>query len=178
MRTTFFASALILGCIAAAAPQARKPRVSRAPISITSTVQHSKTRLVIRTRVGKRYSLLVSRDSNVSANAQPNKVKVIGVINKTAIILADVYPSIPGSLSYCGAGEESFLRVISVATKPPKETLKLKLESCRENLELDSEGVEWLPQTGTLRIHWLTGPAGNGTPEVREISLTNEGRPR
>jgi hypothetical protein len=81
-------------------------------------------------------------------------------------------------MSYCQAGEESFLRVISVAAKTPKETLKLKLESCRENLELESEGVEWLPQTGTLRIHWLTGPAGNGTPEVREINLSNNGTPR
>lgn len=178
MRTIFFASALLLACAAAAAPQVGKPRNSPAPISITSTVQHSKTRFVIRTRAGKHYSLLVDRDSTISVRARPRKVKIVGNINKTTIIVTDTYPSLSGGMSYCQAGEESFLRVISVAAKTPKETLKLKLESCRENLELESEGVEWLPQTGTLRIHWLTGPAGNGTPEVREINLSNNGTPR
>jgi hypothetical protein len=141
-------------------------------------VQDSKTRFVIRTRAGKRYSLLVDRDSTVSVRARPRKIKIVGDINKTTIIVSDTYPSISGGMSYCQAGEESFLRVISLAPRTPKETLKLKLESCRENLELESEGVEWLPQTGTLRIRWLTGPAGNGTPEVREINLTNKGTPR
>jgi hypothetical protein len=172
MRIAFLASVIILVGVTAV-PQSRQPRVS-----ITAAVKHSKTQLIIRTGPGKQYSLLVSRDSTISGTGRPTEVKIVGDINKKIIIIKDVYPSIPGGMSFCQAGEESFLRVISLAAKPPKETLKLKLESCREGLELDSQGIEWLPQTGTLRIHWLTGSAGNGAPEVREINLTNEGTPR
>jgi hypothetical protein len=178
MRTVFLASALILVCVAAAAPQARTAVASRRRASITATAKHGKTQLAVRTRSGKHYSLLVSRDSTVSASATPGKVKLVGEINQSTIIITDSYPSIPGAMSFCQAGEETFLRVISLAARTPKETFKLKLESCRDSLELESNGLEWLPQTATLRVHWLTGPGGNGTPEVREINLTREGTPR
>ena len=173
MRIVYLASAILLAC-AVAAPQSRKPRGSQAA-SITAAAKQSQTQLLIRTRIGKHYSLLVTRDSTIAPSVKPTTVKIVGDIDGQTIIVTDVYPSIPGGMSYCQAGEESFLRVISLTAKPPRETLKLKLESCRGNLELDSGGIEWLPQTRTLRIHWLTGPGGNGAPEVREINLTSKG---
>lgn len=173
MRIVYLASAILLAC-AVATPQSRKPRGSQAA-SITAAVRQSQTQLVIRTRAGRRYSLLVSRDSTVSTAVKPKEVRIIGDIDEQTIIVKDVYPSIPKGMSFCQAGEESFLRVISLTAKPPRETLKLKLESCRESLELDSEGIEWKPETRTLRIHWLTGPGGNGAPEVREINLNSKG---
>ena len=173
MRIVFLVSLILLAC-AVGVPQSRKPRGQRSA-SITAAVRQSKTQLVIRTRAGKRYSLFVSRDSTVSNSVKPTAVKILGDIGEQTIVVKDVYPSIPGGMSLCQAGEESFLRVISLTERTPKETLKLKLESCRENLELDSKGIEWLPQTKTLRIHWLTGPGGDGAAEVREIRLTSKG---
>lgn len=180
MRTTFFASTLLLAlaCVAAAAPQAQQTVVSPARTSIRYSARNSRTRFVIRTRAGESYSLLVKRDATISPAAAPSSVQVIGEINGSLIIIADTYPSISGGLSYCQAGEERFLRVISLTAKRPVERVKLKLESCREGLELDATGIEWLSQSLTLRVHWLSGPTTSGAPEVRTISLTRPGIPR
>jgi hypothetical protein len=180
MRTTFFASTLLtlLACIAPAALQAQETVVSPAGTSIRYSARNSKTRFVIRNRARKYYSLLVSRDSTVARGAAPSSVEVLGEIPGSLMIITDTYPSIPGGMSYCQAGEERFLRVISFATKHPIETVKLKIESCRDSLELASEGIEWQPQFLSLRVNWLTGPAASGAPESRTINLTRQGRPR
>lgn len=179
MRTTFFVSTLltVFACIAPAALQAQETVVSPAGTSIRYSARNSRTRFVIRTRAGKSYSLFVNRDATVSPTAALSSVQVIGEIHGSMIIIADTYPSIAGGMSYCQAGEERFLRVISLAAKLPRETLKLKVESCRDSLELDSEGIEWLSESLTLRVHWLARPATSGAPEVRTIKLTRQGRP-
>lgn len=140
-----------------------------------STV-NAKTRLEIRTPAGRRASLSVQRDATVAAQASPT-VKVIGEIDGSAIILLDTYPSIPGGMSYCQAGEEQFLRIISLAKHPPAETLRVKTGSCRENIELQSPGIEWQPESSTLRITWLQGPKG-GHPEVRVLHIGTDGTPQ
>lgn len=179
MRTTFLVNTLLavfVGVVCAAA-QVQQSVVSSAGTLITASASHSRTRLNIRTRVGKRYALFLSRDSTIYPAAQPTTVKVVGEIKGSAIIITDTYPSIPGGMSYCQAGEERFLRVISISKKRVRETLRVKIESCRENLELDSIGIEWSPESSTLRIHWLAGPATRRAPELRTIRIGPQGKP-
>ena len=178
MRTTFFVSTLLVvfaGVVRVGAhPQ--QSVVSLAGTSINYSARKSNTRFEIQTR-GKRYRLALSRDPTVAPAAKPSRVQFVGEIEGAAIIVTDTYPSRAGGMSYCQAGEETFLRVISLSPRRPRETLRVKLESCRQNLELDAEGVEWLGASSLLRIHWLAGPGTKGTPEVRTIRIGPYGKP-
>lgn len=119
----------------------------------------------------------VSRDATVAAKSEPSTVKVIAHIKPSVIVLTDSYPSIPGGMSMCQAGEERFLRVLSAA-KPARETYHLKLESCRDNLELASPGLEWKEDSSTLVIKWLPGPGTKGKPEQRTLQIGPDGAVR
>jgi len=125
---------------------------------------------------GQHYSVAVERDKTVLSNTKPKKIEEIGEIKAVAAILVDTYPSIPLGMSYCQAGEESFLRVITIAKQPPVETFHIKLESCRENLELASPGLEWIPDASKLVIHWLQGPTTPHKPETRTLVINAEGK--
>jgi hypothetical protein len=76
-------------------------------------------------------------------------------------------------LSYCQAGEEQFLRVISTAGEKAFQTFVTKLSSCRETLELAEPGLEWNEPSSSLQIHWLTGPSGS--EDERTIVVANDG---
>jgi len=175
MRIAFWASALLITLAVAIAAQADDSVGAVAGTSVTCTTEKSKTRLEI-TSESARYVIRVKRDATVSPGAKA-EVKVIGAVKGSAIVLVDSYPSLPGGMSYCQAGQERFLRVISMAKKQAKETLRVKVESCRENLELASPGIEWLPESSTLRINWLLGPGRKGSPEERTIRLRADGTP-
>jgi hypothetical protein len=175
MRIAFWASALLLATISCAAAQ-RPVAVSAGNLISYCTAESSKTRLEIRTREGARYIVSLERDSTVSRNVKPSDVTVVGEVQGSVVILVDTYPSIPGGLSYCQAGKERFLRVISISKKPPEETIRFKLASCRENIELASPGIEWLPESSTLRIHWLLGPATRQKPEELSIRIGSDGK--
>ena len=83
----------------------------------------------------------------------------------------------PGGLSYCQAGEERFLRVISIIRRPARETLRIKLESCRDNIELATPGIAWEPERAALQLNWLQGPQAGGGPQTRTIKINAEGKP-
>jgi len=167
-------AALLLG-VTAAPPLAREPSAGEAATSVSYRVEGSRTLLSIRTGTGPRRALRVRRDATVSPTAEPTSVRVIGELEGAAVILVDTYPSIPGGMSYCQAGEESFLRVISVRRSPPVETFRAKVGSCREDIELASPGIEWAAGSATLRIHWLSGPTGK--PETRTVRIGSDGKP-
>jgi len=57
------------------------------------------------------------------------------------------------------AGTEEFLRVISIHAAP-RETLHLKISSCRENIELADPGVQWDESKHVLLVTWLTPGEG------------------
>jgi len=116
----------------------------------------------------------LERDDTVAAGAAPDNLRVVGEVRKTAVVLVDTYPSKPGGLSYCQAGEERFLRVISLEGKL-RETLRIKLASCRQNIELASPGIEWNAETSTLSLHWLLGPSGNEKSETRIYKIGASG---
>lgn len=176
MRIAFWASALLITLAAAIAAQADDSVGAVAGTSVTYTTEKSKTRIEITSESGRRYVIRAKRDATVSPGAKA-EVRVIGAVKGSAIVLIDSYPSLPGGMSYCQAGQERFLRVISMAKKQAEETLRIKVESCRENLELASPGIEWRPESSTLRINWLLGPSSRGSPEERTIRLRADGTP-
>ena len=157
MRITFWAS-LLLALFAFQGVQARPAGNSWMPLEVRSPS-------------GTSYSVWVTRDASIPAGAAPDNIEFIADIGQRTIVFIDSYPSNPGGMSYCQAGQERFLRVASIARKLAVETFRVKVESCRDNIELASSGIEWLPESATLRIHWLQGPHGSGMPEVRSIHI-------
>jgi hypothetical protein len=139
---------------------------------IKSTGKEAKTHFVF-SRQGRTYGLWVPRDTSIAPQSKPNTVVVVGEV-KNAVILVDTYPSIAGGMGFCQAGEEQFIRIISFAAKAPAETWRLKIASCRENLDLASPGVEWLAEPATLNLHWLSGP--NGSSEHKLLKIQTDGR--
>jgi hypothetical protein len=103
-------------------------------------------------------------------------LELVAQPHSSVILLTETYPSKPGGMSYCQAGEERFLRVLTANGKL-EETFRLKIASCRENLELSDPGLEWDPGSATLRIHWLPVPAVPDKPTIRTIRFTPEGKP-
>jgi len=175
MQIAFWVSAFLVATISST--------VAGGPVSVPTgnaisyPGESAKTPLKFRTREGTSYVVSVERDSTVSPRAKPSAITVVGEVKGSVVILIDTYPSIPGGLSYCQAGEERFLRVISISKEPPEETMRVKLASCRDNIELASPGVEWLPESSTLRVQWLLGPATRRNREELTVVIGSDGKP-
>lgn len=122
-------------------------------------------------------TLTINRDATVLPASQPINLEIIGEINGVALILTDTYPSKPRGMSYCQAGEERFLRIISIAKHPPRESLKLKLESCVNSIELNSSGITWDSKASTLKLDWLPGSTQLGQDEQKTIVIGPNGEP-
>lgn len=139
--------------------------------SIAYSARGENTILSITTTTGQHYQLKVKRDSTVASAVPPRDLAVLGQLTNKIIILTDAYPSISGGMSYCRAGEEKFLRVIRLSATSAVEKYRTKLESCRQNLELATPGVEWQSSAGTLTIHWLSGPGGVGRAQTLTVNI-------
>lgn len=172
MRIAFWIS-VVLSAAACVGPENRGTGAPAAPITVRATTQNATTRFDLETEGGVRSTVIAARDTTVAPDAQP-KVDVVGELEETAVVVVDTYPSVPGGLSMCQAGEERFLRVLAVTGGKAQETFSVKVASCRENLELTAPAVEWLPGSSTVRIHWLLGPTA-GMPEVRTIQIGRDG---
>lgn len=169
MQTRFCASLLLAAVLVAGAggkvtaPSGKTVRYSHRPF---------RTRFEF-SRDGKRPVVLsVRRDLFVSGRSDASKVEVIGEVPGQALIISDTYPSLPLGLRFCQAGEEQFLRVFTFAKGNARESAKLKLASCRQNIELAEPGVEWDAATGRLQVHWLQGPTNKGAAENRTIQVS------
>jgi hypothetical protein len=175
MRTRFWVSAFLLSAVVGAVAQQAVSLPSGA--TLTYAASGAETVFTIQKPHGRRLRFRVERDATIAPGTAPISVSLVAEIPNSALILTDTYPSIPGGMSYCQAGEERFLRVISLNATQPVETYHVKLESCRDNVELASPGVEWLAGTRSLRIHWLSAPGQAGKPETRTVNLTVDGKP-
>jgi hypothetical protein len=116
----------------------------------------------------------VETDATVASGTAPRRVEAIGELPGRAVVIVDRYPSVPGGLSMCQAGEESFVRVIALTTAPPRVTFSAKIGSCLQNIELAEPGLEWRADAATLRIDWLANAAG--MPETQELVISSDGR--
>jgi len=155
MQIAFWASTLLVTTLSAA----NSVGCNSVNIPSGGTIHYStvagKTRLNMQTPKRLRSSINLKRDQTISPKIAPSKLTIIGDINGAVIIFIDAYPSIPGGMSYCQAGEEKFLRIVSFSKRIAIETSLVKLESCRENIELASPGIERHPESLKLNIHWL-----------------------
>jgi hypothetical protein len=148
-------------------------RLSKAVV-VSSRNENGRTRLELLIGGDRRDAVLLVRDSTVAPEAEASGIAVVAEVPGAAIVLVDRYVSVPGGFSFCQAGEEQFLRVISIAGRAPIETFVTKLASCRDSIELIERGLKWDASASTLRIHWLTGPKGQA--EVRTIRVSPDGR--
>lgn len=141
------------------------PEVLFAGDRASHATKPTRSHLEIKTGDGGRYLLHIERDTTVSPKSAPTDVKVLGEVKGSAIIVIDSYQSFPGGMSYCQAGRERFLRVVAISKVPPREMWRVKLESCHDNIELATDGVEWIPESFMLKVHWLLGPTVAGKSE-------------
>lgn len=178
MRITFFASALAFALSAHAGGNAGEVIKLASEGALAYATRAGKTRFEVHVGTKVRHVLVLSRDAMVSPSAAPSSVKVVAEMKGPTLILIDTYPSVAGGMSLCKAGEERFLRVLAMSGKQPKETLRIKLESCRENIELAAPGIVWQAPSSTLNLDWLQGPMQKGMPESRVIRIDETGHPR
>ena len=120
-------------------------------------------------RSNRKEGMVLGRDATVSPRG-PVEIKLIAEVGEHVLVVSDQYESKQGSMSYCGAGQEKFLRVLSIGGAV-RETFHAKLESCIDNLELASPGVLWNPETSTLEIHWLSGSGPNEHNQTRSYRI-------
>ena len=173
MPTKFSASALLLA--AGLSVWAQEPVQLASGKAFTFSAAGARTVFSIPKATGGTGRLYVERDATVAEGANPSSVKLVAEIPGAALLLVDTYPSIPGAMSYCQAGQEAFLRVVAIS-KRPVETYHIKLESCRDNIELASPGLNWTPETRTLDIHWLSAPGSAGQPGNRRLKIRPDGK--
>jgi hypothetical protein len=50
-------------------------------------------------------------------------------------------------------------------------TLRVKIASCWQEIELADPGVEWSPADSTLKVHWLFGPSSKMKHEELMLKL-------
>jgi hypothetical protein len=158
----------------AAAGATTASATSPVPPTVSAHTEGGRTRLDILTSAGARHTLTVTRDSTVAPTTDPTRTEVVGTLGDSVLVLIDDYPSIPGGMSFCQAGEERFLRVIALSGSGARERYQAKLASCRTELELADPGLTWRPDSSLLRIDWLAGPTGGG--ETRTLRIGGDGR--
>jgi hypothetical protein len=174
MRTRFWVSSLVLAaCLCTSAAESVHLASGK---TITYTSSSGSTFFLIPKPNGGTSRLSVQRDGTVAQDSTPTSVKLVAEPSISTVILIDTYPSIPGGMSYCQAGEERFLRVLDISGRRPYETFHLKLESCRENIELASPGLKWSPETSSLSIRWLSAPGHIGKAEDRTLKIRAKGK--
>jgi hypothetical protein len=174
MRIACWVSVFVCASSACADSSTRPKAPPAAPEAVVAgaVAEQGRTRLTV--QIGDaRASVILDRDATVAPDAAP-RVDVVAKVPATAIVVVDKYASMAGGLSYCQAGEEAFLRVISTTGGTPVKQYDMKVASCRDNLELADPGIEWDSAHSTLRVHWLFGP--NGKEEERRLAIRPDGR--
>lgn len=141
------------------------PRQPPSPV-----VQTDSRKVEIRTESGATYSASFDVDGTVAPGAAPTDIEMVAEL-EGALLIVDTYASLPGAMSYCQAGRESFLRVVSTVSGVPEETTRVKLNSCRQSIELGSPGLEWQPGSSTLQLRWLSGPGTRGVPAEMTLRM-------
>jgi hypothetical protein len=98
-----------------------------------------------------RQQLLLPRDADVDSGSPVLHAELVGEKAGKVYIVTNSYRSRPGPMSYCQSGEERYIRVL-VRGSRLRETFSLKVQSCRENLEVSGEGIRWDSAASRLSI--------------------------
>lgn len=151
MRTLSFS---LLLCLIAACGASRLVPAPLPKDQVSAEAAGTVTKLVI-VRAGHQFELAVPRDQTVKPGADVWRVDVL-VWTDTAVVVVDTYLSAPLGLSMCQAGEERFLRVVSLAASHAELAFSIKLESCRDSIELAADAPpRWNPDSRTLEGQWM-----------------------
>lgn len=135
----------------------------------------AQARLLIPSPATGSHAVTVGVDATVVSSTRPVTARVVGEVPGTALVITDAHASRPGGMGLCQSGTERFLRVLQTGQGPVRETYRVKLESCREDIELASPGLDWQAATGTLRIDWLQGPSVKAGAETRVLHIGANG---
>jgi hypothetical protein len=155
MRTRFFLSRLLALIVAAAAAAGAPGDDQTVSLASGGVLRYSTKGNSTLVRVA-RQQILLARDKTVESGSPVADFKVLGEETKRIYVVTDSYPSRPGPMSYCQAGQEQFVRVLARG-KSLRQTFSLKVASCLSNLELGSPGLTWDARASTLNVNWLTG---------------------
>lgn len=99
---------------------------------------------------------------------------LIGEIPNKVVLLSDTYASRPNGGSHeCGAGQETFLRVVALGA-PLKETATIRVESCWRTYELLGDGINWIASKRLVRIFLFT-PDDPDPKGPREYTVSDDG---
>jgi hypothetical protein len=96
-------------------------------------------------------------------------VREVGRVPGRYLVIIDTHASRPQGMRRCQAGEEVWLRVISLGDTP-REWQRIKLASCLDNIEAAEPPVSFNAASGTLEIRWIAGPMG-GAVRSQTIAL-------
>jgi hypothetical protein len=178
MRIACCISTLILVAACGSPPPAGEPQSATVPgpptpAPTTPTAAPPTARIEFPTTHGP-LAVDVETDATVAAGTAAHRVETIGELAGRFVVVVDRYPSVPGGLSMCQAGEESFVRIVALGAARPRATFTAKIGSCLQNIELADPGLEWRGETATLRIEWLSNAAG--MPETQELVISPDGR--
>jgi hypothetical protein len=174
MRISFLASFFLLGVGVCSGQHA--PLKLQSGLSVSYAAEDDQTVFSFQAPGAKATQVAVARDETVANASVPDAVKVIAEVPESLLVLTDSYPSVQGGLSYCQAGEESFLRVFLLAGEHPVETYHTKLESCRNNIELASPGLNWSAETRTIAINWISAPGAVGKSKTMAVKIGADGK--
>jgi hypothetical protein len=103
-----------------------------------------------------------------------NRATLIGEIPAKVVLLSDTYGSRPNGGSHaCGAGEETFVRVVALGA-PLRETATIQVESCWRSYQLEGDGINWLASERLIRI-FLSTPDDPDPQGPQEYAVSDDG---
>jgi hypothetical protein len=146
--------------VAGQQPQKSKPPTARGRgIALASggTLRYSteRNRTLVEIRPAKKAvakaQILLPRDETVAPASPVQDFEVLAEKAGGVYVVTDRYASRPGPMSYCQAGQEQFVRVLT-RSRGLRETFSLKVQSCRSNLELGPAGLSWDNASSTLTV--------------------------
>lgn len=176
----FHSPALFCVCLALISGAVLPAMASEPPASdslaVSAKDKGAHTLLTLQGKDGHKYKLSLQRDHDVAVRNALIGVELAKALDDETVAVIDTYNSLPGGAHYCQAGEERFLRVISLAHKPAQVMWSLKIASCRQNLELAEPGLVWHDGPASLTIVWLSGPSAPGKSESRSYAIAADGK--
>jgi hypothetical protein len=154
MRTRSFLSLLVGALLLAGQPQNPGNAIRLASGGVLRYQTRPNGTLV---RIAGQQTLL-PRDQTVAPGSPVADFNMLGEKASRIYVVTDSYASKPGSMHYCQAGQEQFVRVLARGSGL-QLTFSLKVASCIGNLELGSPGMTWDAGSSILNVNWLNGPS-------------------
>ena len=131
------------------------------------SLKNSKTNIIIKKKGDIPKRVKVTEDFGTESSALPDKIKLIALVKETAIIIMYTYEAHGKEIESNESENETFLRIISIANKQPKEVYKVRTQSKFDKIELQEvNGILWNKKNSTLQINWHYAPVTHREDEI------------